>query len=360
MTPTTRRPPRRFLRPLVSLGLTAFFLYFAFKDTDFHQIWKALAGANYFWALSMFPVLMLSHAVRALRWKYLLRPVKEVIGYRNLFSAMMVGYMMNNVLPRAGELVRPYAINKLEGISRSTAFGTVFIERIFDIFSFLLVIAMIPLLTTSSIAQAFPWLESTGIWLTVGTLSFLAFFTFLMIRRDLVVRLLGKVTRRLSPKSAGMVEHIAHSFLDGFLFLKEPRHYFMIGVLSILIWALYIVMVYLPFYAFDLPRLYGLDLASAVVLQAISSIGYIMPTPGATGPYHYFTIQTLTKLYGVSDDLAGSYAALTHAIGYIGVTLIGMYYFFRDRLHMADVLRAGEQNTAGGAEGAGTGSAVAP
>ena len=64
-----------------------------------------------------------------------------------------------------------------------------------------------------------------------------------------------------------------------------------------------------------------------------------MPTPGATGPYHYFTIQTLTKLYGVSDELAASYAALTHAIGYIGVTIIGLFYFFRDRLHMSDVLK---------------------
>jgi uncharacterized protein (TIRG00374 family) len=342
---------KKILRPALSLGLSALFLWLAFRNTDFRGILDALSRANYAWALSMLPVLLLSHAFRALRWRYLLLPVKEKIGFRNLFSAMMVGYMMNNVLPRAGELVRPYAINKLEGISRSTAFGTVFIERIFDVFSFLLVIAFVPLLTTSHLAQAFPWLESTGIWLTAGTLALLALFTFLMIRRDLTMRLLGTITRRLSSKKAGLVEHVAHSFLDGFLFLKQPRHYLTIVFLSAMIWGLYILMMYLPFYAFDLPRLYGLDLASAVVLQAISSLGYLMPTPGATGPYHYFTIQTLTKLYGVSDELAASYAALTHAIGYIGVTLIGMYYFFRDRLHMSDVLRPEPAEGAGAGDG---------
>ncbi len=330
---------KKILRPALSLGLTSLFLYLAFRETDFSDILQSLSKANYVWALSMLPVLLLSHAARALRWGYLLRPVKKVIGFRNLFSAMMVGYMMNNVLPRAGELVRPYAINKLEGISRSTAFGTVFIERIFDIVSFLLVIAMIPLLTTSPLTQAFPWLESTGIWLTVGTLTLLALFTFLMVRRDLVIGILGRITKRLSPRRAGLVEHVTHSFLDGFLFLKEPRHFLAIGLLSAVIWGLYILMMYLPFYAFGLPGLYALDLGSAVVLQAISSIGYLMPTPGATGPYHYFTIQTLTQLYGVSDELAASYAALTHAIGYIGVTLIGLVYFFRDRLHMSDVLK---------------------
>jgi uncharacterized protein (TIRG00374 family) len=334
---------RKIARPLLSLGLSALFLWLAFRNTDFGLLWTALSDANYFWALSMFPILLLSHAARALRWRYLLKPVKDVTGlkgFRNLFSAMMVGYMMNNVLPRAGELVRPYAINKTEGISRSTAFGTVFIERLFDIFSFLLVIAVIPLVSNESLTRAFPWLESTGLWLTAGTLSMLALFTFLMVRRDLVIRLLGTITAKLSAKKAGMVEHVTHAFLDGFLFLKEPRHYFAIGVLSLAIWALYILMMYLPFYAFDLPGLYGLDLGNAVVLQAISSIGYIMPTPGATGPYHYFTIQTLTKLYHVSEELAASYAALTHAIGYIGVTIVGLYYFFADRLHMSDVLKA--------------------
>jgi uncharacterized protein (TIRG00374 family) len=335
-----RETLRKILRPAVSLGLTALFLYLAFKDTDFAEIRDALSHANYFWALSMFPVLLLSHAFRALRWRYLLMPVKSKISYRNLFSAMMVGYMMNNVLPRAGELVRPYAINKLEGISRSTAFGTVFIERIFDVFSFLVVIALVPLLTTRHLGEAFPWLESAGIWLTVITLVMLGIFSFLMVRRDLVMRLIGTVTRRLSPKRAALVEHVAHSFLDGFLFLKEPGRYIVIAALSAVIWGLYIVMTYLPFYAFNLPEAYGLDMGSAVVLQAISSIGYLMPTPGATGPYHYFTIQTLTKIYGVSDTIAGSYAALTHAIGYVGVTAIGMYYFFRDKLHMSDVLKA--------------------
>ena len=338
---------RRILNPVVSLALSALFLWLAFKDTDIASIREALSHADYFWALSMFPVLLLSHACRALRWRYLLMPVKSRISFRNLFSAMMVGYMMNNVLPRAGELVRPYAINKLEGISRSTAFGTVFIERVLDIFSFLVVIAFVPLLSTRHLGEAFPWLESAGIWLTVGCLTLLGAFTLLMVRRDLVMRMLGTITRRLPEKRAALVEHVAHSFLDGFLFLKEPRHYLAIGLLTAAVWALYIVMVYLPFYAFDFPAIYGLDLGSAVVLQAISSIGYIMPTPGATGPYHYFTIQTLTKLYGVSDTLAGSYAALTHAIGYVGVTLIGLWYFFRDRLHMADVLKAESSAGAG-------------
>jgi uncharacterized protein (TIRG00374 family) len=324
---------------LLSIFLTLFFLYFAFKDTDFVRLWEELRRANYWWVLPMFPLLMLSHLFRAWRWEYLLRPVKRDLRFRNLFSALMVGYMINNVLPRAGEFVRPYAINKLEGVSRSTAFGTVFVERIFDVVSFMVVIALIPLVYSGPLTQAFPWLEETGIWLTAATFAFLGLFTFLMLRRDIVMRILKSFTKRLPAGKAQLIEHVTHSFLDGFLFLKDTQSYLIIAALSVVVWGLYIVMMYIPFYAFGLTERYSLGMGAAMVVQAIGSIGILIPTPGGTGPYHYFTIQTLTKLYGVDDELARSYATVTHAVGFIGVTLVGLVYFLRDRLHMADVMK---------------------
>ena len=247
--------------------------------------------------------------------------------------------MMNNILPRAGELVRPYAIGKLEGVSRSAAFGTLLVERIFDFLSMVFVLALMPLVYSGPLTQTFPWLAETGIWIMVLTLILLGLCTFLMLRRDVVVRLLDFFTRHLSPTRAKLVERITHSFLDGFLFLKEKQSYFMIGILSVLVWGLYIVMMYVPFYAFGLTEKYSLNMGSALVVQAISSIGILIPTPGATGPYHYFTVQTLTKLYGVDDELARSYATVTHAVGFIGITLVGLYYFFRDKLHMSEVMK---------------------
>jgi len=329
---------RSTLKYVLSAGLTFLFLYLAFRDTDFGKLADAFAKANYWWAFAMFPVLLLSHLVRAWRWKYLLEPVKSGLRLRNLFSALVIGYMMNNILPRAGEFVRPYAIGKLEGMSRSAAFGTVLMERILDVVSFMILIALIPTVYSGPLTEALPWLEETGVWVSAITIVLLTLFVFLMMRRDIVVRVLTFFTRRLSASRAALVEKITHSFLDGFLFLKEPKNYFVITVLSVAIWGLYIVMMYLPFRAFGLQSTYGLDMGAAMVVQAISSIGIVMPTPGATGPYHYFTIQTLTKLYGVDDDLARSYAIVTHAMGFVGVTLVGIFYFLKDQLSMSEVM----------------------
>jgi glycosyltransferase 2 family protein len=331
------------LRYSLSIALTIGFLYFAFKDTDFQKLFEILKKANYWWALMALPVLLLSHAVRAWRWRYLLEPVKKNIKFRSLFSSLIIGYMMNNITPRAGEFVRPYAIWKMEGVSRSAAFATVLVERIFDIVSFMILIAMIPLVYKGPLYQEFPWLEETGIWVTIVTIFFLSFFIFLMMRRDIVMKILVFFTKHLSEKRAKLVEHITHSFLDGFLFFKERKNYFMIIFTSFVVWGLYIVMIYLPFYAFDLVANFHLDFASALVVQAISGIGILLPTPGATGPYHYFTIKALTKLYGVDSELARSYAAVTHAVGFIFITLLGIYYFLVDNLSISEVMKNKEE-----------------
>ncbi|MDO9028727.1 MAG: lysylphosphatidylglycerol synthase transmembrane domain-containing protein, partial [Candidatus Roizmanbacteria bacterium] len=182
---------KTFLRYFISSILTVGFLYFAFRGTDFGKIFEILSKANYWWVLAMFPVLLLSHGIRAWRWRYLLEPVKQDLRFRYLFSSLIIGYMMNNVAPRAGELVRPYAINKFEGVSRSAAFGTVLVERILDVISFMILVALIPVVYSGPLAETFPWLAGMGIWITIVTFIFLGLFIFLMVRRDIVIKVLN-------------------------------------------------------------------------------------------------------------------------------------------------------------------------
>jgi hypothetical protein len=325
---------------VLSAGLTLGFLYLAFRGTDFSKLYEAIRSANYWWMAVMFILMMASHFVRAWRWRYLLEPIKPNIGIRNLFSGVMVGYLMNNILPRAGELVRPYAIGKLENIPKTAAFGTIVVERIIDTFSFLILVVLVPLVYDGPLVETFPWLERAGYIVTAVTVILLLIALVLMLRRDWTDRLLGMLTRFLPARIMARVERMTHSFLDGFLFLKNPGNFLMILAQSVMVWGLYIIMLYAALYAFNLQSL-GLD--GAMVVQAISSIGYAMPTPGATGSYHILVSQTLTKLFGVNDELALSYATITHAVSYIGMTLVGLYYFLRDHIRMSEaVAKQGE------------------
>ncbi len=326
---------RSLLRYGISAVITVLFLYIAFRRTDFGKLYDSMLQANYWWMIPNFACLMASHYLRAWRWRYMLEPVKANISMRSLFSGVMVGYMMNNILPRAGEIVRPYTIGKLENVSKSAAFGTIVVERIIDMASFLVLAALIPLFYHGPLIESFPWLVNTGVVVCVLTLLLLGLFVALGVRRDWTDVIVRRIERLLPARISTRLDGWAHSFLDGFLFLSRPGRFAIITVLSILIWLLYVLMMYIAFFAFGIQHL---GIAGALVVQAISSIGMALPTPGGTGTYHAFTSQALTRLYGVDATLSLSYATVTHAVGFIGVTIVGLYYFLHDHIKVGEAV----------------------
>jgi glycosyltransferase 2 family protein len=328
--------PKSILKYALSALLTVGLLYVAFQGTDFEKLYAALKEANYWWMLAMFTVLMLSHVFRAWRWRYLLDPIKPGISFRNLFSGVMIGYFVNNVLPRAGELVRPYSIGKLESIPKSAALGTIVVERIMDTASFLLLVTIIPLVYDGPLVEVFPWLQRAGIIIFAMTFSVLIVALVLMMRRDWTDALLGRISGFFSTSFSFKFDHLFHSFLDGFLFVKRPRSFIAILALSVITWFLYIVMTYIAFFSFGLERQLGFG--AAVVVLAISSIGIAIPTPGATGGYHWFAAQTLVRLFHVSNEVALSYATVTHAVGFVGVTIVGLSYFLHDHINIKEAM----------------------
>jgi uncharacterized protein (TIRG00374 family) len=327
---------RTALKFLFSAALSLLFLFLAFRGTDFSEIADALHNAEYGWMAGNLAVLMLSHVVRAWRWRYLLDPIKPNIGMRNLFSSVMVGYLMNGVLPRAGEVARPYALGKLESLSKGAAFGTIVVERIIDVCSFLLIILALPLLYDGPLRESFPWLERAGTTAVVVTGGLLVGLVVLMFRRDWTDRLLSVFSRLLPDRAGKTVVKVAHSFLDGFLFLKRPGTFLPIALLTVLIWSLYALMIYLAFFAFDLQDELGFK--GAVVVLAISSIGVAIPTPGATGTYHVFASQTLIRLFFIDQAVALGFATVTHAVGLGGATLVGLYFLAKDHLSVSEVI----------------------
>ncbi len=334
----------RILKYLFSIALTVGFLYAAFRGTDAEQLVAAIVSADYGWLLVMFTLLMISHCLRSWRWRYLLEPIKTGIRFRNLFSGVMVGYFINNILPRAGELVRPYTIGKLESISRSAALGTIVVERMMDTLSFLILLVLIPVVYDGHLRETFPWLGDAGIVLTLTVAIVFTLMTILMVRRDLANRVAEFVSGVLPKSLHARFHRIVHSFLDGFLFLKYPRNFIPIFLLSAGVWLFYIAMTKAAFHAMHLEGQLGWR--ASIVVLAISSIGIALPTPGSTGGYHFFTAQTLTSLFLVPGETALGFATLTHGIGYVGITIIGLYFFARDHVRISEAVQ--EEKDMGG------------
>lgn len=311
-----------YVFPLI---LTIFFVYVAFNDLNLREVFARMADASFFWIMIFIIVLLVSHYLRALRWKYILHSVKPDASVKNLFGALMIGYGVNNVIPRLGEFYRAVKVAKWENLSKSSMFGTVILERVIDIMFFGLAVIISGFIYNGELYTKFPWLKAT---LYIGSAFMLILIIFLIIVISLkerfyklITKFVGKISVRLSEK----LNHIFEMLLQGFSSLKGINNYIYVLTLSILIMITYAYNSYVGFLILGMEKIpelgekitYGMSW----VMMSISSIGVMIPTPGGIGSFHTITRSILTSLYGFDKEIGAAYATLSHAVSYF-ITII--------------------------------------
>lgn len=326
------------LSTLFSIVLAAVFLYFAFRGKDINELWHSLIDVHWSWFVVLFVGSALSHVIRAWRWKYLLFPIKKSVSIRNAFSVTMIGYLVNNVVPRLGEFVRPFAMKKLEGVSKSATMGTIVLERILDLVTFALVVLTVLSINGDYFALWFPSMAQFQWLFFVASVVMMIIFVLIFLKAELLFLFLKRSLFLFPHQIRSQAEKIFASFLSGFQASKHPGNYLMIAITSLLIWISYIVLLYIPFFIYNFPHDNALNFGSAAVLQVASGIAFLIPTPSGIGSYHAFTSFTLTELYHIAPDKALSYAVYTHAVGFLTTTILGLYFFVVDKIHVGDVL----------------------
>ncbi len=327
---------KRSLNYLLSFALAAFFLYIAFRGSDINAIIDSIEGAKWGWLLLFIPIALLSHIVRAWRWMYFLEPVKKDIRWRNLFYAVMIGYFFNSILPRFGEVARPYAMKKLEDIPLSTAVGSVIVERFLDLLFLVMLFALSLVFFRNEISEAFPTMESWSIVISVASIGVLIFFGLMVFKTDETVVFVHKLNRFVPGKILMKVEELLRKVIDGFKVIHNREKYLIMFLLTLFMWFLYVLQFYVVFFAFDFVSNYGLNLLSALVVMVISSIGIIIPTPGGTGTFHFFCMASLSRLFHIPEGQALGYATSVHAVGYIFLLVVGALSLMLANINIAE------------------------
>jgi len=128
--------PRRSRAPIgravlgIAISIAAGLL--VLRSIDPGSVARVLGTAALPWVGVMVGWSVVDVALRGLRWQRLLAPVARV-PYRAMLGYLLIGYVANNLLPaRLGELVRSHVLGDREGVSRTTVFGTVVVERVID------------------------------------------------------------------------------------------------------------------------------------------------------------------------------------------------------------------------------------
>jgi uncharacterized protein (TIRG00374 family) len=288
--PSAKFSALKFIVPAVVGLLLCVLIYFQLTEQEKVELFNAMKSANYYWlGLSML-LGFLSHVSRAYRWKFLLQPLGKTPALRNSFYAVMIGYLINMLLPRAGEASRGIALSRSENISFERTFGTILAERVVDMVVLLLIVAATFYLQFEMMNDYFDTLQS-GL-----AAKFSGIFWVVVLSGIVGVYLLFKYGRRAKNKIIRKVYLIGLGVISGLktIATMQKKGYFIFHTL--LIWALYIGMSWVCY--FTLAETSHVGAAGVFAAFVLGSFAIVL-FPGGLGAYPV-AVQKALILYGVT------------------------------------------------------------
>jgi uncharacterized protein (TIRG00374 family) len=136
-------------------------------------------------------------------------------------------------------------------------------------------------------------------------------------------------------------EGVLRNFTAGLEVCRNGKEVSASAVLSLAHWLAIAGYYYLFFLAFG----FSLSFLAAVALVVIVSIGIMLPAaPGYVGNFQYFTVLGLA-IFSIPQGQALAYSLVTHAGQFVPVTLVGLFYFFRQSAGFGELrVAAGKPN----------------
>ncbi len=308
------------LKFLVPLGL-GLWLFWYLYGAEFPEIMKRLITVKYSWILLSMGLGVLSHWIRAYRWKLLLLPT----GYRpsvgNTLAGLFVGYFANLLLPRFGEIARCLSLKKSDQVPVSIAFGTVITERLLDLI-------FLGFITLGTLLIEFDRLQGFFHELITTKLKGLNSETFWLIAAILLVALflaiLGWYRYKDRILSSAWGIKILGTLLEvrrGVTSLFRVRQQGRFWLSSLLIWIIYYFMSYVVFFAMDSTCNLGWE--AALSLLVAGGVAMSAPVQGGIGAYHYL-VSAILIFYGVTRTDGLLFAFILHTSQTLLVVLVGL------------------------------------
>ncbi len=333
-----------FLISLVAgIALSMAALYFAFRNVPLDDLLNYLVSINYLWMLPAVFLVLVSFFIRALRWQFILA-ASHKIGIWRAFHPMMIGFMINCILPgRLGEFARPAILQKKAKVPFATGIATVAAERIFDVGT-LVAFAVI----TFAAIDINPELEITfgDFQLNRGTLEVLFSRIILMgivliagmivvsidsTRRAIQRAILAlpvliffaaeSTKTKLRVKVCERLTRFIDNIALGFTLVKDPKKIIICSFYSFLVW----IIAAFSYYVFSLGSPgFHLSYTEMFAVMVIICLFIALPSaPGFWGLWEAGGVFAMA-LFGVPSNAAAGFTLANHAVQMFPVIIVGL------------------------------------
>jgi len=311
-TPLSRRlrDPRTIISIVVPIVVLVLVLV-ALPGFRLDELPVLISNANLWLLLAALGVYYLGFPLRGYRWSLLLRGAGTPVGVRDSTEIIFISWLVNCLVPaKLGDVYRAWLLRANFVVSLSKTFGTVFIERVFDLFAIVLL----------GLAAGF-WSFRSGLSSEVQLVFGIgiAVVAALAIGLYTVRNFGGRLVRRL-PLPQAVVE-----FYDRFeegVFSIQRRRVPLLAIVTALIWATEAIRLYLVVLAlgFDLQ----IGISGAFFVALIASLLTAIPfTPAGLGAVEGAVVFILTTLYGATSTQAVAITLVDRAISVLSVIAFG-------------------------------------
>jgi hypothetical protein len=313
----------KYLLPLV---LTVLLVWYMFAHIDINEMIDILRhGVDYRWILLAMGISVLSHVVRALRWRIQLRALGINPPLMALCCSIFGTYALNLVFPRLGEVWRCTYIANREKAPFTTVLGSMVADRLSDTVMVLLITVF-----TFFVAQKGVTAFITQYKIGQDAVSLAANPLFWGIVVACVALFWAIFHFGKENKVIAKVRSMIMELWGGFIGIIRIKGKWLFIALTFALWGCYFLQLYVAFFAFSYttelctqPGL-ALGLIPCLVAFVLSSIGMAIPSNGGLGPWNIAVMFGLA-IYGISETEGTSFSLLVWSAQTVMLIILGIF-----------------------------------
>jgi uncharacterized membrane protein YbhN (UPF0104 family) len=332
------------LRTVLSLAMSALFVWLSLRHTDLRAVGRAMASADPLRIGAFVMMLLVIHLVRTVRWGLLLKPLGDV-SFKRLNSASAVGWMLLMLLPlRLGEFARPLLIARPppgggQPLRRSGALASIVVERIVDGIAIgVLGIISLRMLGRAASGRYVEFAKTASVLVALGFFALCVALVLAVFFRDRAVTLAERLLRPISPRIAARATGMLDAFI-GAVHLGSGWRLISFFGLTALYWTLTATALGILAPAFGFTGLTPLMLA---VILTIQVVGVMVPAgPGMVGTMQFFTQAGLSLFHPDGFSFRGAALANTvWLLQFVEQVALGMTFLVAGHVSLKGLLGA--------------------
>ncbi len=280
------------------LSLGVFLIWFSTKSftaNEINKVKQLVFNAKPIIIVPCIVILVLSHYIRAIRWKMLIQPLGKSPSTSNVFLAVLTGFFFNLLFPRLGEVMKCTLLGKYEKIPVDKLIGTMVAERVLDLICLVLVI-FLAISTQIDLVGGY----AKELWdqiMSSLNASPSAVLYFVMIMVSIAgIGYLAYVKARHSSLMV-KIKNWIKGIVEGLISVRKVENKLWFIIYTLAIWFLYLSSIRVGFYAMQ--ELVQLGWVPSLTILTFGSFAMIA-TQGGIGAYQ-FAVQKTLLLYGVKE-----------------------------------------------------------